>query len=235
MRPDEDDFLMISALEHLEFCPRQCALIHVEGVWTESAQTAQGRVLHERAHNAPSETVNGVRIARHLRICSHELGLVGVADVVEFHPIDASPPPTAPLLSGVVLPGLPGRWQPFPVEYKRGRKRTEMSYFVQVCAQALCLEEMLKVPVPAGALYHCQSRRRQEVVLSPELRERTQARARELHEMISAGRVPPPEHGAKCKFCSLMPQCVPKLPPSRSASDYLAASVREILSDSDSP
>ncbi len=196
----EDDLLPISALQHLEFCPRRCALIHVEGLWRENAQTAEGRVLHQRVHEAPSETACGVRIVRGLRLCSRRLGLFGVADVVEFHrlPDEAQ--------DGAILPNLAGRWRPYPVEYKRGRRKSEMSYLVQVCAQALCLEEMLETAIPAGALYHGKSRRRQEVPFDAGLRQRTETRASELHEMIAAARTPPPVRGPKCKFCSLAGQ-----------------------------
>ncbi len=221
----EDDLLPISALQHLEFCPRRCALIHIEGIWAENAQTAEGRVLHQRVHQTAADNIEGVRTARGLRLCSLELGLFGVADVVEFRRLADDAP------SGATLPNLPGRWQPFPVEYKRGTRKPDKSYFVQLCAQALCLEEMLKTDVPSGALYHGQSRRRQAVAFDPDLCRHTRDLAQRLHELISAGRVPPPQYGPKCKFCSLMPQCVPKLPPSRSAGAYLDACVREILGD----
>jgi CRISPR-associated exonuclease Cas4 len=244
---DEDELLPISALQHLEFCPRRCALIHLEGIWAENAQTAEGRALHERVHQSPGENVDGVRVARGLRLCSRELGLFGVADVVEFHllhsekgtgtspPSSDTPHPSvlgaSPLFAGTALPGLPGRWQPFPVEYKRGRRKPEMSYLVQLCAQALCVEEMLRTAVPAGALYHAKSRRRQQVAFDAALRQRTQARARELHELIAAGRPPAPQHGPKCKFCSLAEKCVPKLLPSRSARDYLARTLESMLAE----
>jgi CRISPR-associated exonuclease Cas4 len=130
-----------------------------------------------------------------------------------------------------VLPNTPGRWQPYPVEYKRGKRKAEQSYFVQLCAQALCLEEMLNTEVPTGALYHGQSRRRQPVTFDAALRNRTIELAAKLHDLIAAGNVPPPEYGPKCKFCSLLPQCVPKLPRSRSARDYVERSVREILEE----
>ena len=142
----EDDLLPISALQHLEFCPRRCALIHIEGIWAENAQTAEGRVLHQRVHQTAADNIEGVRTARGLRLCSLELGLFGVADVVEFRRLADDAP------SGATLPNLPGRWQPFPVEYKRGKRKPEKSYFVQLCAQALCLEEMLKTDVPSGAV-----------------------------------------------------------------------------------
>ena len=219
----EDDLLPISALQHLEFCPRRCALVHVEGLWTENVQTAEGRVLHRRVHETPSETIDGVRVVRGLRLCSRTLGLFGVADVVEFQPVADEAP------GGIALANLGGRWQPFPVEYKRGRRKPEMSYLVQLCAQALCLEEMLQTAIPAGALYHGKSRRRQQVAFDLPLRQRTQTRARELHELIDAGRTPPPVHGPKCKFCSLADKCLPRLPPSRSAREYLARTIDELL------
>jgi CRISPR-associated exonuclease Cas4 len=221
----EDDLLPISALQHLEFCPRRCALIHVEGMWKENALTAEGRVLHERVHQASAEIVAGVRTARGLWLNSRELGLFGIADLVEFHPLADDVP------GGAVLPNAAGRWLPFPVEYKRGKRKAERSYFVQLCAQALCLEEMLKTEIPAGALYHGQSRRRQQVAFDAELRRHTRDLAGRLHELIASGRPPPPEYGPKCKFCSLLPQCEPKLPRSRSARDYVDASVREALGD----
>jgi CRISPR-associated exonuclease Cas4 len=139
-------------------------------------------------------------------------------------PAPCSPP-------GCVLPNVAGRWRPYPVEYKRGKRKAEMSYFVQLCAQALCLEEMLKTEVPEGALYHGQSRRRQPVAFDAALRGRTIELAKKLRELIATGSVPPPEYGPKCKFCSLMPQCVPRLPRSRSAKEYVAKSVREILEE----
>ena len=219
----EDELLPISALQHLEFCPRRCALIHLEGLWAENVQTAQGRLLHRRVHEAPSETVGGVRVARGLRLASRELGLFGVADVVEFHPVADE------AAGGVSLANVSGRWQPFPVEYKRGRRRSELSYLVQLCAQALCIEEMLQATVPAGALYHGKSRRRQEVSFDGELRERTKTRVREFHELIAAGKTPPPEKGPKCKYCSLAGMCLPHLLPTRSARGYLARTLDELL------
>lgn len=223
----DDELLSVSALQHLEFCPRRCALIHVEGLWQENAQTAEGRVLHQRVHQESSENVAGVRVARQLRLSSRELGLFGVADVVEFHPLPDS------AVAGVELPGSSGRWQAFPIEYKRGRRRPEMSYLVQLCAQALCLEEMLAATVPAGALYHGKSRRRQAVTFDGALRRRTRQRAAELHTLLAAGRVPPPVPGPKCRFCSLAQVCVPKLPPGRSAREYLARRLEAILAEKD--
>ena len=221
----EDDLLSISALAHLEFCPRRCALIHVEGEWTENAVTAEGRVLHARVHDGPNETVAGVRIARGLRLRCLELGLYGVADMVEFHPTESSE------AGGVVLPGREGFWRPYPVEYKRGKKKTEMSYFVQLCAQSLCLEEMLSAHILAGALYHGKSHQRQEVIFDESLRERTRKRVAELHEMIASSRIPPPEYSRKCRFCSLAEKCIPKLLPSRSSHSYFTRMMNDLLGE----
>jgi len=217
----EDELLPISALQHLEYCPRRCALIHVEGLWAENAMTAEGRVLHQRAHEAASETVHGVRIARRLRLASHSLGLFGVADVVEFHATDDP--------GGAALSGLPGRWRTLPIEYKRGQRKPEISYRVQLCAQALCLEEMLATRIPCGALYHGATRRRQPVEFDDALRHRVLLRTSELHELLDAGLTPPPVHGPKCRYCSLAGKCVPKLLPSQSARDYVSRSIAAIL------
>jgi len=221
----DDDLLPISGLAHLEFCARRCALVHLEGIWGENLQTAQGRLLHQRVHEAPSGMAGQVRVARGLRLRSLELGLSGVADVVEFHPLEDADE------SGAVLPGRAGRWRPYPVEYKRGRRKSEKSYFVQLCAQALCLEEMLDTEVPAGALYHGKSRHRQPVEFDAALRETTRRRARQFHELIAGREIPAAEHGPKCRFCSLAGQCLPKLPRSRSARRHVARTIDHLLSD----
>lgn len=221
----EEDLLPISAIQHLAYCPRRAALIHVESKWAENAQTAQGRVLHRHVHESTARSQGEILVTRGLRLSSRSLGLFGVADVVEFHPAALG---TA---GGVAVPGRPGIWLPFPVEYKRGRRKVEMSYFVQLCAQALCLEEMLGAAITEGALYHGQSRRRQTVTLDSGLRERTIALARRLHELIQLRQTPAPEFGPKCRYCSLAEQCMPKLRPSRSAQRYLSTALNAILGD----
>ena len=215
-------------LAALGILPRRCALIHVEGLWQKRTNRGGPR--------APSAGSSGIERERRwsasrptTTLVFQELGLFGVADVVEFHPL------AEPDLAGVELPGVSGRWQAFPVEYKRGRRRPEMSYLVQLCAQALCLEEMLAIAVPDGALYHGKSRRRQAVTFDDALRGRTRQRAAELHVLVAAGRVPPPQPGPKCHYCSLAPVCVPKLPPGRSAREYLARSVEAILAEKEPP
>jgi CRISPR-associated exonuclease Cas4 len=217
----EDELLPISALQHLEYCPRRCALIHVEGQWAENAMTAEGRVLHQRAHEAASETNQGIRIARRLRLASRSLGLFGVADVVEFHPTEDD--------DGAALECQPGRWRAYPVEYKRGQRKPEVSYHVQLCAQAMCLEEMLDTRISCGALYHGQTRRRQPVEFDDALRHRVLLRTAELHELLDSKRSPPPAPGPKCRFCSLAGTCLPKLLSSQSAREYVSRSIASIL------
>ena len=210
----EADLLPISALQHLLFCPRQCALIHVEGAWTENLFTAEGRIMHERAHTAKTEVRGAVRTEFALALRSLELGLSGKADVVEFH------------REGRKGPGV--REVPYPVEYKRGKPKADRSDLVQLCAQAICLEEMTGTKVPRGALFYGRERRRTEVVFGPELRSGTEEAARRLHELVLSGRTPPPEYGKKCRSCSLADACMPR-PCSGKApvSRYLAAALEE--------
>jgi CRISPR-associated exonuclease Cas4 len=196
----EDDLLPLSGLQHLAFCERQWALIHIEQIWSENRLTAEGRELHERTHEAGSESRPGLRIARGLRLRSLRVGIAGQADVVEFH---AAP-------AGAALPGAPGFWQPFPVEYKRGRPKAGQCDRIQLCAQALCLEEMFETPVPAGALYYGTPRRRQDVVLSASLRLETEALAARMQELYLARATPRAAYAPKCEKCSLLASCMPK-------------------------
>ena len=184
----ESDYIMLSALQHYMFCPRQCALIHLEQIWTENRFTAEGRVLHERVDSSASNQVGGMRVERTLPICSARLGVSGQADVVEFHS------------DGTV----------FPVEYKRGKPKKDQCDEVQLCAQALCLEEMLKVEIPVGALFYGQRRRRKVVELNSELRELTESITGRVHELFQTGLTPPAEYTKKCDNCSLLQICLPK-------------------------
>jgi len=188
----EDDLLMLSALQHLLFCPRQCALIHIEQLWTENRLTAEGRILHERVHTAGQESRRKIRVEFDMPIRSLQLGLIGRADVVEFHLQDDK------------------SWRPFPVEYKRGRPKKDNSDRVQLCAQALCLEEMLDVRVAVGALYYGKKKRRTEVEFDASLRETTTQAARKLHHLINSRVTPPPEYGPGCESCSFIETCLPK-------------------------
>lgn len=203
---NEDDLLPISALQHWLFCPRQCALIHLEQAWSENQLTAQGRVLHDRAHNAPSESRGDLRVIRGLRLCSRELGLTGQADVVELH----LPQPDTPLEQQANIPGLVGRWIIQPVEYKRGRPKQADCDRVQLCAQAMCLEEMLQVGIVEGTLFYGQPHRRETVVLDNPLRQLTCQTAVQIHQMIRGSQTPSGEYSPQCRSCSLIDTCMPK-------------------------
>ena len=205
----EESTVMLSALQHYLFCPRQCALIHMEGVWSENFLTAAGRQLHERVDCRGGETRRDVHLATALRLVSNRLGLTGVADMVEFHrqdvPLDNNGRCIAAKLSG-----RGGFWRPFPVEYKRGAPKSHRADEVQLCAQAFCLEEMLDVSIDAGALFYGETRRRTDVVFDAELRSLTEDISAKVHKLIRNGETPPPMMTKGCKACSLFDQCRPK-------------------------
>lgn len=261
---NDDRLLPISGLQHLAFCPRQCALIHLDGVWSENFFTAAGRVMHERVHNADSETRGDVRTARGLWLRSKRLGLVGVADVVEFRrvdsPFDDAPSETqtseqsplnndvfsqssnAPSLNAdapsqtatnatqrsvvaVKLPKRRGFWRPYPVEYKRGQPKKNNCDAVQLCAQAICLEESLGCAILEGALFYGTPKRRVVVRFDAELRAETTELARRFRALVDSEVVPEPVASPRCKSCSLADACLPDV--RKSASRYLRNHWRE--------
>ena len=199
-----DDLIQLSSLQHYASCPRQCALIHVEQVWTENRLTAEGRIMHEHVHDEGDESRGDVRIERGASLRSFRLGLIGKADVVEYHrQADKT-------------------WQAFPVEYKRGKPKPDHSDKIQLCAQALCLEEMLNASIPAGALFYGKTRRRLDVHFDEALRQETEAAAIKTHELIDAGITPAPVYAKRCESCSLMAECMPKtIQKKRSVESYL--------------
>ena len=184
----EDGLIPLSALQHQLFCPRQCALIHVEGLWAEDAATAEGRILHEAVDAGRQDSRPGVRIARGLALRSLALGVAGRADVVEFR-------------------GRPPR--PFPVEYKRGKPKGHRADEVQLCAQAICLEEMCGGEVPQGALFYGVTRRRTIVTFDAELRALTARVAADVRANIATFRTPLPVRTSACRRCSLADLCQP--------------------------
>jgi CRISPR-associated exonuclease Cas4 len=210
----ESELLPLSGLQHLVFCERQWALIHLEQQWEENHLTAEGRNLHERADQGQDEWRDGVRICRGMRIRSLRLGLVGRADVVEFHPTGE------------------GAMRPFPVEYKRGRPKPDRCDEVQLCAQALCLEEMLRGFVAAGAIFYGQPRRRADVAFDADLRNETESWTRKLHELQAAGKTPRIPYQKKCDRCSLYSICLPKSTAEKSVRRYLAHSLASALAGS---
>ena len=207
----EDDLLMLSALQHLLFCPRQCALIHIEQQWVENRLTAEGRVMHERVHSERKESRGELRIVFGVALRSMTLGVVGKADVVEFHLTDAQHANVIDeTLAAEHRKGKSHYWVPFPVEYKRGKPKQDKSDIVQLCAQAICLEELTGLEVPAGALFYGKKRKRQPVSFDQNLRWETETTARQLHELIASGRTPLPVYSKKCESCSFIDVCLPE-------------------------
>lgn len=198
----EDDLLPMSALQHLLYCERQCALIHIERAWEENLYTAEGRILHEKVDSGEDCVRAGRRLVRSLPLRSLDLGLSGIADVVEFGP---------------------GKGDVYPIEYKRGRSKAANWDRIQLCAQAIALEEMLGVDIVEGALFYGKTRRREVVVLDPALREETVSASQRLHVLIASGRTPAAQYDAKCDACSLIGLCMPELPKNKSVRKYLAA------------
>ena len=184
----EPDYLLLSGLQHLCFCPRQCAFIHVEQLWSENYFTASGRILHEKVHGGIGESRRCIRTERDLKIASRRLGVTGKTDAVEFYS------------DGTVI----------PIEYKHGKPKEDFSDEVQLCAQAMCLEEMLGVQIDQGALFYFKVRKRIPVDMSPELRQETIRVAEEVHGLIQEGKTPAAQYTKKCNSCSFIDVCFPE-------------------------
>ncbi len=230
---NEDELLSISALQHLIFCERQCALIHVEQVWSENFLTAQGRIMHERVDEIEHEMRGDTITSRSLPLRSLRLGLSGRADVVEFIRLGETDTGTSDR-QGVYFPGKSGLWRPVPVEYKRGKPKADKSDEVQLCAQAICLEEMLQVSIPIGNLFYGQPRRRTPVEFNQSLRMLTEQTARRLHEMLASENTPVAKPSKKCKNCSLFGECMPDLGgKEKSASRYVAQLIEGVGNEGD--
>ena len=206
-------WLPLSGIQHFIFCRRQSALIHIERQWQENALTVEGKLLHRRVDDPLfTEKREKVIVARAVPVSSPHLGLTGVCDVVEF---TESP-------EGVQLPGREGGWLPAPVEYKRGKHKRDRSDEAQLCAQAMCLEDMLAVSIPTGFLYYGQTRRRVTVELSDELRELVQKACQEMHAYFRRGYTPCVKPSKACRSCSLAEVCLPELQKKGiSASQYI--------------
>jgi CRISPR-associated exonuclease Cas4 len=204
VRPEytTDELLPLSGIQHFLFCRRQWALIHVERQWQENALTAEGRIMHQRVDDPFfTETRNGIITARSVPVASYRLGLVGVCDVVEF----------TESAEGVQLPGRAGRYVPAPVEYKRGKEKHDHSDEAQLCAQAICLEEMLSVTIARGYLYYGETRHRVEVEITAELRALVKKMVDEMHNYFQSGYTPRVKPFKGCRSCSLADICLPVL------------------------
>lgn len=198
----EDDFIMISALQHYVYCPRQCGLIHVDDVWHENVFTVRGNILHEKVDTDTYETRGTLKTVRGLRIHSFKYGIVGRCDVVEFKEVI-------------------GKEEVMPVEFKAGEPKDDISDKVQLCAQALCLEEMLNTTIKQGAFFYGKIRRRNVVVIDNELRSQTENIIASVREIVSTKIIPSAEYAAKCRNCSIESICQPKAMNKRKLEQYI--------------
>ena len=214
----EEDFLQLSGLQHFKFCRRQWALIHIENQWAENFRTTDGTILHENAHNSSFSESRGDRvITRDMRVFSSTLGVSGSCDVLEFHRCG----------DGIPLQGRESLWQPYPVEYKRGKPKENTADELQLCGQAMCLEEMLCCEIPKGALYYGEPRRRTEVTFTPELRQEVKSLLAEMHALYQRGHTPKVKPTKGCNACSLKELCLPKLMKGKNVFDYLRRGMEE--------
>ena len=215
----EEEFLPLSGMQHFAFCRRQWALIHIEQQWKENLRTTDGHLFHARAHDAAQRERRGdTLILRGLPVFSRTLGLSGQCDVVEFHQTP----------EGVPLRGEEGLWLPYPVEYKRGKPKGHQADELQLCAQAMCLEEMLCCAVPEGAIFYGEPRRRTQIVFTPERREAVIAMSAEMRALYVRGYTPRVKPRKSCGACSLKELCLPALLGRRSAAAYLQENMEEM-------
>lgn len=229
---DEGDLLPISALHHLVFCERRCALIQTEQLWRDNTLTINGSHMHGRAHETgPRRELRGdLLITRGTALRSLRLGVSGIVDVVEFHRDDGSADEAdGALPRSISMPGLTGLWTPFPIEYKRGKAPPDYSDDVQLCAQAICIEEMLGVAVRQGALFYGAIQRRKEIPFMTDIRHATEEAAARVHELIRSGITPRAQREPKCRGCSMLELCRPDaMAPRRSAGRYLAEALGQV-------
>lgn len=214
----ESDYLQLSGIQHFRFCRRQWALIHVENQWAENSRTVDGQILHQRAHDSGAREHRGdVIITRDMHICSPTLGVSGACDVVEFRRG----------MEGTPLAGEEGLFQPYPVEYKHGSPRADTANDLQLCGQAMCLEEMLCCSIPEGALFYGEPRRRTVVLFTPELRETVRRDSDEMHQLYHRGHTPKAKPSKSCNACSLKELCLPQLVRRESVQTYLRRAMEE--------
>lgn len=220
---DEDKLLPLSGLQHYAFCPRQWALIHLEQSWEENVRTMEGRFLHEKVHSEDiREKRKDLIIARSVPMVSHRLGVFGIADVVEYQQVDD-------VKNCVRIHGQKGCWKPCPVEYKRGKGKVEDVDRIQVCAQAICLEEMNDIDIEIAYIYYGMPRRREEVILSPTLKHKTLLTAKEMHKTYTEGLTPLKLKAQKgCTLCSLKEKCMPSISKRQTVAAYMNRHLAEI-------
>ena len=207
--------LMLSGIQHFAFCPRQWALIHLDQQWDDNRLTAEGVILHQHADEPSYRQKCGDAIClRHVNIASKELGLYGYSDIIELHPATDEK-------NAICHPKYPGSWMPYPIEYKHGKPKRDNVDAVQLCAQAMCLEEQYGIEIHEGAIYYGEIRRREIVPFDGELRSEVSAFAHEMHEVYVSGQLPKAEKSSSCKNCSLKDICMPESASGQSATEYL--------------
>lgn len=213
----EDDYLMLSGLQHFAYCRRQWALIHIEQQWMENERTVDGFLFHSAAHNKELFEKRGdLIIARGLPVKSSALGLSGQCDVVEFRRSE----------EGITLSRFEGLWIPYPIEYKKGAPKEHRADILQLCAQAICLEEMLLCEVPEGSLFYGENRRRLPVHFTQELRDEVVNMTKEMHDLWQKGYTPSVKPQKGCNACSLKEICLPKLKKLKSVNSYIEQNLR---------
>jgi len=214
----EEDFLLLSGIQHFAFCRRQWALIHIENQWEENVRTAEGRIIHDKAHDKFTfETRGDLLISRGMSVFSASLGISGECDVVEFH---KSP-------DGININGRDGLYTVVPIEYKRGKEKQDDCDKLQLAAQAMCLEEMLCCNIPVGYLYYHDTRRRVAVKISDELRKQVRDILAEMHQLYNRGYTPCVKRTKKCNACSLKHICLPELSSVKSVKNYIEEHMTE--------
>ena len=214
----EENYLLLSGIQHFAYCPRQWALIHIEQQWNENLRTFEGRLMHERVHDGSSSEKRGdVLTVRGMRVFSRILGFSGECDVVEFHLSD----------TGITLHGRHGLYQAIPIEYKRGKPKEHDADRLQLCTQAMCIEEMLVCDISRGYLFYGEPRRRTEVFFDIELRDKVKKASSQMHEYAARGYTPKVKPRKGCNACSLKDICVPKLNKNKSARGYISARLGE--------
>lgn len=215
----EEEYLLLSGLQHFAFCRRQWALIHIEQQWEENIRTTEGQLIHSKAHDADIRESRGDKvISRGVSVYSSELGVSGQCDVLEYHRG----------ATGVPLPGRDGLWQPYPIEYKRGEPKENDADALQLCTQAMCLEQMLCCDIPEGALYYGQTHRRVRVEFDAQLRARVHELLAEMHALYRRGHSPKAKPAKHCNACSLKELCLPRLSKKLSVSDYLKSAMGDM-------
>lgn len=213
---NEEDYIMLSGIQHFAFCRRQWALIHIEQQWEENYKTTAGELMHKKAHKEGSfEKRGNLLITRGLRISSRGLGFTGQCDIVEFYQAE----------DGITISGYDGKWKIVPVEYKHGKPKEHNADELQLCAQAICLEEMFLTDIKEGFLYYGENRRRSNIIFDENLRNEVKKASDEMHQLFHKGYTPKVKPSKQCNSCSLKNLCLPKLQKSVKVSTYIEQNI----------